>query len=329
MFKNVASQKLIVYAFDSTTNLPKTGDAANLTAYVSKDYGSVTVLGDTSATEMDSTNAKGYYLFDLTQGETNGDTLLFSAKSGTANIVVLGMPASVFTTPPNFTTLSIDSSGRAKSDVDTIKTQTVTCAAGVTVNVNVGTTQPVNFTGTGASALAKSDMVDIAGAAVSTSTVQLGVSVRDWMGDTIPARNVTGVPKVDVVDHLGSAPNALISGRYDVNVQAMANAVIAAATLAADTITAAKIATDAIGADELAADGTAEIAAAVFARAFNAANGSYTFDQMVKMFAAALLSKVSGGGTSTVVFRNPADSADVITATVDANGNRSAVTLAP
>jgi hypothetical protein len=112
MYKNVASQKLIVFAFDSTTNLPKTGDAANLTAYVSKDYGAVTVLGDTSAAEMDSTNAKGYYLFDLTQSETNADTLLFSAKSSTANIVAIGVPATVFTEPANFHALSIDSSGR-------------------------------------------------------------------------------------------------------------------------------------------------------------------------------------------------------------------------
>lgn len=99
MFKNVASQKLIVFAFDTTNNTAKTGDAANITAYVSKDYGAVTVLGDTSATEMDSTNAKGYYLFDLTQAETNADTLLFSAKSSTANIAVIGVPATVFTLP--------------------------------------------------------------------------------------------------------------------------------------------------------------------------------------------------------------------------------------
>ncbi len=112
MQKNVSSQKLIVYAWDSTTNLPKTGDATNITAYVSKDYGSVTVLGDTSATEMDSTNAKGFYLFDLTQAETNADTLLFSAKSGTSNVVVLAMPATVFTTPANFSKQSIDSNGR-------------------------------------------------------------------------------------------------------------------------------------------------------------------------------------------------------------------------
>lgn len=120
MFKNVASQKLVVFAFDSTTNLPKTGDAANITAYVSKDYGAVTVLGDTSATEMDATNAKGYYLFDLTQAETNGNALLFSAKSATANIVVIGAPAMVFTDPANYSALAIDGSGNLTGSIGSI-----------------------------------------------------------------------------------------------------------------------------------------------------------------------------------------------------------------
>ncbi len=88
MFKNVSSQKIQLFAFDSTTNLPKTGDAANITAYVSKDHGAVTVLTDTSATEMDATNAKGVYVFDLTQGETNGDELTFTAKSSTGNVSI-------------------------------------------------------------------------------------------------------------------------------------------------------------------------------------------------------------------------------------------------
>jgi hypothetical protein len=112
MFKNVASQKLTVFAFDSTTNLPKTGDAANITAYVSIDGGTVTALGDTSATELDSTNAKGYYSVDVSQSETNGDKLLFSAKSSTSNIVVVAVPAVVYTVPPNFSAQAIDASGR-------------------------------------------------------------------------------------------------------------------------------------------------------------------------------------------------------------------------
>src|SRR6266576_2698492 len=90
MQKNVGSQKVQFFAFDTTTGAPKTGDSANITGYVDIDAGGVTVLGDTSATEIDSTNAKGWYQFDLTQGETNGNDLLFTGKSTTANISVVG-----------------------------------------------------------------------------------------------------------------------------------------------------------------------------------------------------------------------------------------------
>lgn len=96
MFKNQAT-KFLVYAYDATTNLPKTGDAANITAYVSKDFGAVTALGDTTATELDATNAKGYYWFDGAQAETNADDLLVSGKSTTANVVVVGAPAHITT----------------------------------------------------------------------------------------------------------------------------------------------------------------------------------------------------------------------------------------
>lgn len=115
MQKNVASQKIQVFAFIPSTGLPKTGDAANITAYVSKDHGSVTVLGDTSAAEMDATNAKGVYLFDLTQSETNADELTFTAKSSTSDVSIV--PRFISTNPPNFTAASIDSNGR----VDVIK----------------------------------------------------------------------------------------------------------------------------------------------------------------------------------------------------------------
>jgi len=110
VFKNVSSQKVALFAFDATTGLPKTGDGANITPYVSKDYGTVTALGTATATEMDSTNAKGWYSFVLTQAETNGDMLLFTAKSSTANISVVGLL--IATQPANWTTLSVDGSGR-------------------------------------------------------------------------------------------------------------------------------------------------------------------------------------------------------------------------
>lgn len=55
--------------------------------------------------------------------------------------------------------------------------------------------------------------------------------------------------------------------------------------------------------------------------------GTYTFSDLLKIMAAALAGKATGGGTTTVTFRGVDDTSDVIVATVDANGNRSAVTL--
>ena len=55
--------------------------------------------------------------------------------------------------------------------------------------------------------------------------------------------------------------------------------------------------------------------------------GSYTMRQLLKVMAAALAGKATGGGTTAVTFRGVDDTSDVIVATVDANGNRSAVTL--
>lgn len=112
MFKNTASQKIYYFAFDSATNLPKTGDASHISGYIAKDFGSVTQLTDTSATEVDATNAPGLYVFDITQTETNADVILASGKSSTSGIVVMGAPATIFTLPPNFGAFALSSQGR-------------------------------------------------------------------------------------------------------------------------------------------------------------------------------------------------------------------------
>jgi hypothetical protein len=57
-------------------------------------------------------------------------------------------------------------------------------------------------------------------------------------------------------------------------------------------------------------------------------DGSLTVRQALKLMAAVLAGKVSGASSTTITFRNTADSADVVTATVDGSGNRSAVTVA-
>jgi len=94
MFKGVAT-KITLLAIDTSTNTPKTGDAANLTAYIKKDGGTVTVLADTSATEDSATNAPGLYTFDVSAAETTADWLEFSGKSSTTSVRLI--PKTVFT----------------------------------------------------------------------------------------------------------------------------------------------------------------------------------------------------------------------------------------
>jgi hypothetical protein len=55
--------------------------------------------------------------------------------------------------------------------------------------------------------------------------------------------------------------------------------------------------------------------------------GTYTGRQYMRLLAAVLFGKVSGGGTTTNTFRDTADGTDRVTATVDSDGNRTAMTL--
>lgn len=93
MQKNVAGQKWVVFAFDRTDNTPKTGDAGNITAKISKDGAAAGATDDTNPTERES----GYYVFDLTQAETNADSLAIVPVSATGDIQVIGVPGAVYT----------------------------------------------------------------------------------------------------------------------------------------------------------------------------------------------------------------------------------------
>ncbi len=100
-----------------------------------------------------------------------------------------------------------------KVDVNTIKTQTVTCAAGVTVNVNVGTTQPVNFTGTGASALVKGDTIDwnsvaVTGMPMPTYTQPTGFLAATFPSGTIASTTNITAGTIATVTNLTNAPTA-------------------------------------------------------------------------------------------------------------------------
>jgi hypothetical protein len=112
--------------------------------------------------------------------------------------------------------------------VDVSRINNVAATSVTTINANVGTTQPINYTGTGATAYVKTDLIDIAGSAVSTSSAQIGVNV------------------------VNAGATAWNSGA------------IKTTTFTAGAIDAAAIAADAIGSSELAATAASEIATAVW-----------------------------------------------------------------
>lgn len=141
MQKNIASQKWVVFAFDITDGSAKTGDAAQITAEISKDGaaggGNIT---DTNPTELED----GYYVFDITQDECNADMLLILPESSTGSIQVIGVPGTIYTTEANRNKLSVDSNGR----VDVIKV--------------AGTTQTANDNGADLAILTGSDGATLA-----------------------------------------------------------------------------------------------------------------------------------------------------------------------
>jgi hypothetical protein len=216
MQKNVASQKLLVFAFTASTNLPLSGDAGNITAYYNLDWAGVTVLTDTSATELDSTNAKGYYQFDLTQGETNGNTIVFSAKSNTSGVVVIAVPACVQTVPANYTLESIDSNGR----LDIIKiagtTQTARdIGASVLLSNGTGAGQLKLASGyvamTWADIAAPTTTVGLSGTTVLAATTAVNLTNAPTAGDftaTMKTSLNAATPAVTVSDKTGFALTA-------------------------------------------------------------------------------------------------------------------------
>lgn len=119
LFKNVASQKLRVFAFADSGHAslnarePVTGDAGNITAYFSKDnaaLGSFQTAANPS--EVDSTNAPGMYEFSPIQTETDCNVIEFYPVSSTAGVQVITVGGNVQTTqPPNFPDLGIESDG--------------------------------------------------------------------------------------------------------------------------------------------------------------------------------------------------------------------------
>jgi len=56
-------------------------------------------------------------------------------------------------------------------------------------------------------------------------------------------------------------------------------------------------------------------------------DSTYDFQAVLQIMAAVMAGKVSGGGTSTITFRDLGDGTDRVVATVDSNGNRTDIVI--
>ena len=155
----------------------------------------------------------------------------------------------------------------------------------------------------------------------------------------------TGTDGVVVASIAANAITASAIADNAIDAGAIASNAITAAKIADNAITSAKIAGDAIGATQLA-DGAltankiasdaltsakfdstvgAEFAAALLDLAAGVETG-LTVRQYCRLTAAVQLGKASGLETTSAIYRDFGDTKDRITATVDSNGNRTAVT---
>ena len=145
MQKNVTGQKWYVFAFDKTTNAAKTGDLLNITANLRIDGGAANAIDDVNPSELET----GYYYFDITQAESNGDYILICPVSVTANIQVVGVPGALYTTAANYNAVDIAATGEIGLDFSNLKQASAdTTLSYITINVALATTLAVRTSDT-------------------------------------------------------------------------------------------------------------------------------------------------------------------------------------
>lgn len=195
--KGATSVRIWIFIADSssTTGAGLTGltsGSAGLVCYRARDDDgnaggtAISLSGGTRGTwssggfvEKDSANMPGWYELGVPNAAivTGSRTCELNLK-GATNMVPLPIELLLGGTD--------DQAATVPADIQTIKTQAVTCSAGVTVNPNVGTTQPINFTGTGASALAKIDAIDWNSVAVTGMPMPTYTQPSGFLAATFP-----------------------------------------------------------------------------------------------------------------------------------------------
>jgi len=285
-----------VLTFTCNTHTPATGavtDADTVPTYrVYEDETGTPILTGSTA-KLDDAGTTGYYSEQITLSAANG---LEKGKTYTIRVSatvggVTGAMSHTFQIEAEVDA-NIVSDSTLQSNVADIHTDTGTTIPGTITTMQGNVTDVLTDTGT-----------TIPG---TITTMQGNVTdILTDTGTTIPATITTMQGDVDniLVDTGTTIPGTITTMQGNVT------------DILTDTGTTlpASIA----GLNDIT---VAEIKAGI-------ADGTYDLEEMLRLIFSSCCAKVSGGGTTTITFRDGPDTKDRITTTVDTNGNRTGTTL--
>lgn len=188
---NTAGQNFTFCLVSATTGAGVAG--ATVTTLVTKDGGAQAAGGGTVTSQ-----GSGQYNYAPTQAETNAtDVGFFFSATGCVPVNLdfhtdivdgNGLP-STNVADWNGTTVATPATAGIP-DVNAKNINNVSTSSVTTINANQGTTQPLNFVGTGGAALVKTDLEDIAGSAVTATGGVMAVNTTQISGTAQTARDL-------------------------------------------------------------------------------------------------------------------------------------------
>lgn len=312
MRKNVASQVVGAQMVSATDGAAFTG---SVTVHVTGDGGTQATgsVGSGACTH----EGNGFHTYAPAQAETNYDHVAFTFIGTGAVPATVQIYTSFPQTGDGFARLGAPAGASVSADIAAIEAQT----------------DDIGALGAGLTALASAADLATLASYVDTEVAAIKAKTDNLPSDPADASVIAG--RFDTLDtSVADLPtNAELATALGTADDAVLTQVAALATLVGDLPTNSELATALAGADDatLAAIAalvipTANQIADAYLDRTNGIETGLTPRQHERLVAAVLYGKASGLATTTANYRDVADSKNRITATVDADGNRSAVT---
>lgn len=265
-------RKMSFIAVDATDRVTRETGLSSFTVYRSRDGGTPAIYTTPTVSEADATNMPGLYWLTLDEdttlsaGHDEEEYVVRITKTGMAPVE---RTLTIFRPKLTEGQTVTAASGAANANVDLIKTQTVTCAAGVTVLASVGTAATSTAqTGDAFARLGAPAGVSVSADIAAAKTVVDAIKVKSdflpsatagatgglFIAGTNAATVITGSLTTTFTGNLTGSVNSVVG-----SVGSIGTGGITSGSFAPGAINAAAIATDAIDSDALAASAVTEI----------------------------------------------------------------------